>query len=55
MIACSRFAARKHWRVPALIGLAFDCQRVESVQAESWDLHFDAVATESGIEAMSRG
>ena len=43
---------RKHWRAPRMIGLAFDCQRVETVQAESWDLHFDAVATESGLEAI---
>jgi 5-formyltetrahydrofolate cyclo-ligase len=40
---------RKHWRGPRVIGLAFDCQCVESVSAESWDLAFDAVATESGI------
>jgi 5-formyltetrahydrofolate cyclo-ligase len=44
---------RKQWRAPRLIGLAFDCQRVESVHAESWDLQFDAVATESGLEAMA--
>jgi len=46
---------RRHWRGPRVIGLAFDCQCVESVSAESWDLAFDAIATESGIRHFSRG
>lgn len=49
------FAFRRHrnyWRAPRLVGLAFDCQQVDSVQPESWDLRFDAVATESGLKAL---
>lgn len=46
---------RKHWRRPRLIGLAFDCQRVDSVQADIWDLWLDAVATESGIRHYQQG
>jgi 5-formyltetrahydrofolate cyclo-ligase len=49
---------RRHrgtWRGPRVIGLAFDCQCVESVGAESWDLAFDAIATESGIRHFPRG
>jgi 5-formyltetrahydrofolate cyclo-ligase len=41
---------RKSWRGPHVVGLAFDCQRVASVCAEAWDLRFDSVATESGIQ-----
>ena len=41
---------RKSWRGPRVVGLAFDCQRVASVCAEDWDLRFDSVATESGIQ-----
>jgi 5-formyltetrahydrofolate cyclo-ligase len=40
---------RKVWRGPRLIGFGLDCQRVDSVLAESWDLRFDATATESGL------
>jgi 5-formyltetrahydrofolate cyclo-ligase len=46
---------RTHWRGPRVIGLAFDCQCVASVGAESWDLAFDHVATESGIRHFRRG
>jgi 5-formyltetrahydrofolate cyclo-ligase len=46
---------RVHWRGPRVIGLAFDCQRVESVHAQSWDLEFDALATESGLRHFRRG
>ncbi len=41
---------RKSWRGPHVAGLAFDCQCVASVSAEGWDLRFDSVATESGIQ-----
>jgi len=40
---------RNDWRGPLLVGLAFDCQRVESVEADSWDLGLDGLATESGM------
>ncbi len=37
------------WRGPLLTGFAFDCQRVESVPTQAWDLRLDALATESGL------
>ncbi len=40
---------RVDWRGPRLIGLAFDCQRVESISAEPWDLGLDYLATETGL------
>jgi 5-formyltetrahydrofolate cyclo-ligase len=41
---------RRCWMGPRLVGLGFDCQRVETVYAEPWDVRLDALATESGIE-----
>jgi 5-formyltetrahydrofolate cyclo-ligase len=41
---------RRHWLGPRLVGLAFDCQRTESVHAQAHDARLDALATESGIE-----
>lgn len=41
---------RRRWMGPHLVGLAFDCQKVESISRDLWDLRLDAVATESGIE-----
>lgn len=40
---------RKVWRRPVLIGLAFECQRVETVPAEPWDIALDWVLTEKGL------
>jgi 5-formyltetrahydrofolate cyclo-ligase len=41
---------RRHWLGPRLVGLAFDCQRAESVYAQAHDVRLDALATESGVE-----
>jgi 5-formyltetrahydrofolate cyclo-ligase len=41
---------RHHWLGPRLVGLAFDCQRAESVNAQPHDVRLDALATESGVE-----
>ena len=43
---------RRHWLGPRLVGLAFDCQRAESVCAQPHDVRLDALATESGIEFL---
>jgi 5-formyltetrahydrofolate cyclo-ligase len=40
---------RHHWRGPKLVGLAFQCQRTDSVFAEPHDVRLDAVATEHGV------
>jgi 5-formyltetrahydrofolate cyclo-ligase len=45
---------RKLWRGPRLVGFGFDCQRVAAVGAESWDLRFDATATQSGLQCYDR-
>jgi 5-formyltetrahydrofolate cyclo-ligase len=45
---------RRCWRGPQLVGLAFDCQRADSVYAEPFDVRLDALATESGIQHFSR-
>ena len=36
---CFAFLARRnHWLRPKLIGLAFDCQKVEKIQPNPWDI-----------------
>jgi 5-formyltetrahydrofolate cyclo-ligase len=46
---------RETWRGPLLVGMAFDCQRVDSVHADPWDLRLDAAATESGLTHYPQG
>jgi 5-formyltetrahydrofolate cyclo-ligase len=41
---------RRRWMGPRLVGLGFDCQRVDSVFADGWDVRLDALATESGLQ-----
>ena len=38
-----------HWRRPRLIGIAHECQRVEALDRQPWDVPMDLVITESGI------
>jgi 5-formyltetrahydrofolate cyclo-ligase len=45
---------RQHWRGPRLVGLAFQCQRADSVFAQPHDVRLDAVATELGIHHFPR-
>jgi 5-formyltetrahydrofolate cyclo-ligase len=47
--------ARKSWMGPHLVGLAFDCQRVDTVFADIWDVRLDSLATESGLEHFREG
>jgi 5-formyltetrahydrofolate cyclo-ligase len=37
---------RRHWRKPRLVGVAYECQRVDKVPREPWDMPLDAVLTE---------
>jgi len=46
---------RRIWRGPKLVGLAFDCQRADSVLADPWDLRLDSLATESGLRHFTKG
>jgi len=39
---------RRHWHRPLLVGIAHDCQRVEQLQPQPWDVPLDAVVTENG-------
>jgi 5-formyltetrahydrofolate cyclo-ligase len=45
---------RHSWPGPRLVGLAFQCQRMDSVFAESHDVRLDAVATERGIQHFAK-
>jgi len=46
---------RQVWKGPRLVGFAFDCQRVATVDADPWDVRLDAVATESGVGHFAKG
>ena len=46
---------RQQWKGPRLVGLGFDCQRAVTVYAEAWDVHLDALATESGLRDFPEG
>jgi 5-formyltetrahydrofolate cyclo-ligase len=37
---------RRNWRKPRLVGIAYECQRVESLPHDPWDMPLDAVLTE---------
>ena len=37
---------RRHWRKPRLVGVAYECQRVETLPHDPWDMPLDAVLTE---------
>ncbi len=37
---------RRLWRKPRLVGIAYECQRVEALPHDPWDLPLDAVLTE---------
>ena len=42
---------RVHWRRPLLVGVAHECQRVERLEANPWDVPLDLVVTERRIYA----
>lgn len=37
---------RRKWRKPRLVGIAYECQRVDALPHEPWDMPLDAVVTE---------
>lgn len=37
---------RRNWRKPRLVGVAYECQRAESLPHDPWDMPLDAVLTE---------
>lgn len=40
---------------PRLIGIAFDCQEVDSVPFEAHDIALETIITESGLRSMTNG
>ncbi len=40
---------RQHWLRPRLVGLAHECQRVDLIEPQPWDLALDAVVTEQAV------
>lgn len=44
-------AALRHcaYRRPALVGLAFECQRLDAIEPELWDIALDAIVTERTV------
>ena len=37
---------RRHWRQPKLVGIAFNCQQVEKIKPNPWDIPLYKVITE---------
>jgi 5-formyltetrahydrofolate cyclo-ligase len=44
---------RRNWRKPRLVGIAYECQRVESLPHDPWDMPLDAVLTERQLYRFS--
>ncbi len=45
---------RRHWRKPRLIGVAYECQRVDALPDDPWDMPLDAVLTEKRLYRFDR-
>jgi 5-formyltetrahydrofolate cyclo-ligase len=46
--------ARRRWRKPLLIGVAFGLQRCPPLPAERWDVPLDGIVTEDGVRLFDR-
>ena len=46
---------RSHWHRPQLIGVAFEIQRLPSIDIEPHDVRLDAILTERGYRSCSTG
>ena len=46
-------AGRRCWFRPRLLGVAFDCQRLDAIPANPWDVPLWGVVTESGFRRFS--
>ena len=44
---------RKNWRRPKLIGMAFEFQRVEKIEADNWDIPLDGILTDSEFRPIN--
>ena len=45
---------RNNWKKPDLIGVAYEFQRLEQLQAQAWDVPLSGVATERGLRLFNR-
>ena len=45
---------RRHWRKPRLLGVAYECQKVEALPHDPWDMPLDAVLTERRLYRFNR-
>lgn len=45
---------RRHWRHPRLVGIAHECQRVDSLPQREWDVPLDMVITERRVYRRTR-
>ena len=46
--------ARRRWRKPLLIGVAFELQRCPPLPAAAWDIPLDGIVTEHGLRLFQR-
>ncbi len=46
--------ARRRWRKPLLIGVAFELQRCTPLPAAAWDVPLDGIVTEHGLRLFNR-
>ncbi|MDH3981040.1 MAG: 5-formyltetrahydrofolate cyclo-ligase [Gammaproteobacteria bacterium] len=46
--------ARRYWRKPTLVGLAYQLQRQRAITPNRWDVPLDAIATETGCHVTRR-
>jgi len=53
---CFRFLrTRSAWRRPKLLGVAYELQRVATIDAEAWDVPLWGAVTEAGVRRFDRG
>lgn len=45
----SHLRRHRRWRRPRLLGIAHECQRIESISPRPWDIQLDWVVTEARI------
>jgi 5-formyltetrahydrofolate cyclo-ligase len=45
--------ARRHWRKPRLLGIAYSFQQQAAITAAPWDVPLDAIATENGLRCTT--
>jgi 5-formyltetrahydrofolate cyclo-ligase len=44
----------RRWRRPRLVGVAFGCQELASIEPSGWDVPLDMIVTENGVITPAR-